>query len=130
MKIKYTFANGDISEIEVTTELGEMILELDRLEYNNHQRETRRHASLDGMDYEGEIFADGADIEADFLKALDSKVLFSAIAELLPQQQELLRKIFFESRSLVSIAHEESVSEAAIRNRLKKIYTQLQKKLQ
>lgn len=38
MKIKYTFANGEISEVEVTEEMGTEILNLDRLEYNNNHK--------------------------------------------------------------------------------------------
>ena len=54
MKVRYEFANGEISEIEVDDSLGELLLDFDRQEYNNDHKETRRHISLDGMDYEGE----------------------------------------------------------------------------
>lgn len=52
-----------------------------------------------------------------------------AIETLKPQQQELIKKVFFEKRTNVSIATEEGVTEAAIRNRLKKIYDNLRKKI-
>ena len=35
MKIRYEFTNGEISEIEVDESLGELLVELDRQEYNN-----------------------------------------------------------------------------------------------
>lgn len=47
---------------------------------------------------------------------------------LLPQQKELLKKIYFEKRSNTDIADEEGVTEAAIRNRLKKIHKKLLKR--
>lgn len=55
MKIKYQFANESI-EIEVSDDWGNILIGLDRLEYNVNQKETRRHVSLNGMDYEYEIF--------------------------------------------------------------------------
>ena len=63
MKISYEFVTGEISEIEVDDTLGEMLLDFDRQQYNNDQKETRRHVSLDGMDYEGELFASADDTE-------------------------------------------------------------------
>lgn len=57
MRVRYEFVNGEWSEIEVEDSLGELLVELDRQEYNNDHRETRRHMSLDGMDYEGALFA-------------------------------------------------------------------------
>lgn len=55
--------------------------------------------------------------------------LRAAIETLQPQQKELIKKVFFEKRTNVSIAAEEGVSETAIRNRLKKIYENLRKKI-
>ena len=42
MKIKYEFATETI-EVEVEDKWAEIVMELDRLEYNNNQTETRRH---------------------------------------------------------------------------------------
>lgn len=52
-----------------------------------------------------------------------------AIETLQPQQKALIQKVFYENRTNVDIAAEEGVSEAAIRNRLKKIYANLAKKI-
>ena len=57
------------------------------------------------------------------------KKLQEAIKTLQPQQQALIQKVFYEKRTKVDIAAEEGVTEAAIRNRLKKIYANLAKKL-
>lgn len=57
------------------------------------------------------------------------KRMWAAIDTLQPQQQALIQKVFFEGRTNVSIAAEENISEAAIRNRLKKIYNNLSKKI-
>ena len=63
MKITYEFVTGEVSEVEVDERLGGMLLDLDRQQYNNDKKETRRHVSLDGMDYEGELFVSAEDTE-------------------------------------------------------------------
>lgn len=81
------------------------------------------------MDYEGEIFADNADIEGMLIQNQGVETLHLAMQTLLPQQKELLRKVYFEGCSIVSIAHEEGVTEGAIRDRLRKTYARLKKVL-
>ena len=53
--------------------------------------------------------------------------LKDGIKSLLPNQQELFKKKFVENRTNTDIALEENVTEAAIRNRLKKIKNKLGK---
>ncbi len=65
--------------------------------------------------------------ETEYKEKLDR--LRAAIETLKPQQKELIKKVFFEKRTNVSIAAEEGVTEAAIRKRLKKIYENLSKKI-
>ncbi|GFI19266.1 hypothetical protein IMSAGC009_04446 [Lachnospiraceae bacterium] len=127
MKITYEFVTGEISEVEVDERLGGMLLDLDRQQYNNDQKETRRHVSLDGMDYEGELFASAEDTEREAERREDIARLFSAMEILSPAQRELVEKVYFEERKITDIAREEGVTEAAIRNRLKKIYFRLKK---
>lgn len=55
--------------------------------------------------------------------------LKAAIQTLQPQQISLIQKVFYKKRTNVDIAAEEGVSETAIRNRLKKIYANLAKKI-
>jgi len=57
------------------------------------------------------------------------KRLKAAIQTLQSQRISLIQKVFYENRTNVDIAAEEGVSEAAIRNRLKKIYANLAKKI-
>ena len=116
MKITYEFVTGEISEVEVDERLGGMLLDLDRQQENNDQKETRRHVSLDGMDYEGELFASAEDTEEEAVRREDMARLYSAMEALSPSQRELVKKVYFEKREITDIAREEGVSEAAIRN--------------
>lgn len=127
MKITYEFVTGEVSGVEVDERLGGMLLDLDRQQDNNDQKETRRHVSLDSMDYEGELFASAEDTEGEAVRREDMAWLYSAMEILSPAQRELLEKVYFEERKITDIAREEGVSEAAIRNRLKKIYSRLKK---
>ena len=55
--------------------------------------------------------------------------LKKAMECLLPQQKDLFNKVYLERRSNTDIAAEEGVTEAAIRNRLKKLHERLRKNL-
>ena len=129
MKITYEFVTGEISEVEVDERLGGMLLDLDRQQENNDQKETRRHVSLDGMDYEGELFASAEDTEEAVEHREDMARLYSAMEALSPSQRELVEKVYFEERTFASIAREEGVGESAIRDRMKRIYKKLEKNL-
>lgn len=53
MKIKYTFNNGENSEVEVKEELGFVIMESRRAEAALDKKEQRHCYSLDAITYEG-----------------------------------------------------------------------------
>ena len=125
MKVRYEFVNGEISEIEVDDNLGELLVDFDRQEYNNDHKETRRHTSLDGMEYEGEAFLSPADTEEQVLKQEDMARLLRAMEALTPAQRELVRRVYFENEKISKIAREEGVSHVAIHDRLKRIYQKI-----
>lgn len=129
MKITYEFVTGEVSEAEVDERLGGMLLDLDCQQENNDKKETRRHFSLDGMDYEGEIFASAEDTEREAVRREEMARLYSAMEALSPSQRELVEKVYFEERTFASIAREEGVGESAIRDRMKRIYKKLEKNL-
>ena len=56
--------------------------------------------------------------------------LYQAIEKLQPQQQELIKKIFWEGFKQVEIATAEGVEEAAISRRMSRIYARLKKILE
>jgi RNA polymerase sigma factor (sigma-70 family) len=66
-----------------------------------------------------------AEDKAKHLDALDK--LAEAMGCLLPQQKELFKKVYLDKRTNTDIAAEEGVTEAAIRNRLKKIHEKIRK---
>ena len=55
--IKYIFADGTTSEIEVTDEFYTLYAELVQQEKRNHWKETRRHISLENLNENGIDFS-------------------------------------------------------------------------
>lgn len=58
MKISYTFANGENSEVEVNEEIGTFILDSRREEDNLGRKERYHCYSFDAAEFEGEDMAD------------------------------------------------------------------------
>jgi hypothetical protein len=49
MKIKYRFVTGEVSEIEVSEELGIELAAMAHIQANRKRAETRRHQSLEAV---------------------------------------------------------------------------------
>ena len=127
MKITYEFVTGEVSGVEVDESLGGMLLDLDRQQYNNDQKETRRHVSLDSMDYEGELFASAEDTEGEAVRREDMARLYSAMEALSPSQRELVEKVYFEGRKITDIAREEGVTKQSVHERVERALKKLKK---
>lgn len=129
MVIRYEFAEGATVEIEVDDSIGEVIIEIEKQEYNKNRAETRRHNSIEKM--EEEEFAQFVDqkqnVETDVETSIRNDNLYAAISQLTSEQQELVQKVYFEDQTLTQIAKQDGVSVAAISNRLKKIQNRLKK---
>jgi RNA polymerase sigma factor (sigma-70 family) len=128
MKYTYITATGT-TEIEISEEFYDLLVDMDRQDYNTNQRETRRHCSLEAYNLDDALLPSDADIEGDLISAEQSDKLGAAIATLTPEQQELIWLVFAEDKKIVEIARADRVSEAAVRNRLRKIYARLKKVL-
>lgn len=130
IKISYRFADGHVEEMEVEQDVAETLKELDRQEYNNTQKETRRHTSLSAVDYEDErLAARNTDVPEKILRRIDAEALRRALPMLTPVQQDLVRRVFFFGDRPSDIAQEEGVDKSAITHRLERIYRQLKKSL-
>ena len=126
MKIKYEFANETI-EIEVEEEWADIVIDLDRQEYNVNHKETRRHCSLEAYNLDDALLPSDENVERDVIDDEDKKRLYKAIAALTPDQQELVRRVYFNNERLADIAREQGVSRAALTNRMNRIVSSLKK---
>lgn len=127
MVIKYKFLDNTTSEVEVDDELGKHITEMDEADYNLNRKETRRHDYISELEENGHYIADDSDPLDDVLKAERIKELMAAIEKLLPEQKELLIRVYWNNELQKNIAAEEGVSEMTISRRMKKIYVFLKK---
>lgn len=128
MKIRYEFANGEISEVEVSEELGRTLAEMTHRAALRDRAETRRHVSLDKLLSLGAQIGDGnPSVEELTEQALDMAALRRAVDQLEPQQQELLRMVYEEGRSCASIARDEGVNPRTVRERLYRAQEKLKK---
>lgn len=129
MKIQYKFVNETIS-IDVPDDWGEILIDLDRQEYNNDHKETRRHYSLEGKVYEGMDYAvEDPGLEALFAGPTDEEHLRAAIQKLDPDQQAMIRAIYFEGVSVNDYAARMGVTQSAISHRLQTVRKKLKKLL-
>lgn len=128
--IKYRFADGTTSEIEVTDKFYALYAELVQQEKRNHWKETRRHTSLNylmenGIDFE----SPAADPLSALLRGEDEERIHNAINQLSDKQKELAEKVFFKGMTLTAIAKEKGVSQPAITQQLATVLKKLKKLL-
>lgn len=100
--------------------------EFNNTTFNNNQTETRRHVSFDALEELDIDFVGEQGVTIDGEKFAE---LRDAIAKLKPEQQELLKKVFWEGIKQVEIAKSEGVDDSAISWRLARIYKRLKKSL-
>ena len=96
MKIEYRFVTGEKAAIEINGDFEEIILELDKEEYNCNRKETRRHKSLSLSDKSIENMSISSDICDDVFKNFDKEKLHNTISRLKPNEQELLHKVYLD----------------------------------
>ena len=130
-KINY-YVNGTMVEIEVEDDFASKYNELDhesKKAAERHRWHKRKHLlRLDVIDEDGEILEDGAEsTEEKVIKDEEYAALHKALKTLLPQQQDLIKKIYFEGKSQIEVARELGITDAAVRNRLRKIFEKIKK---
>lgn len=128
MKIKYEFAN-EVVEVEVDEKWAEIVMELDRCDYNNDHRETRRHSGygtfgdeagwLTTEKPETYIWIAGQTISP------DDKRFIKAVRTLTDKQKELFVAVYCNGMSIkeYALAYGIDAKAASKRNRalIKKI---------
>jgi len=129
MHVKLHLTTG-IKQLTVTEAKGKEIIELNRVEYNDNHRETRRHVSLEAYDPYGSLVQDDADPLQEIIKKEEVEQLHHSISQLNPEQQKLLMKKFWDEVKQTNIAKDEGISKMAITKRLQTIYRRLKKILE
>lgn len=127
MKIEYRFVTGEKAAIEINGDFEEIILELDKEEYNCNRKETRRHKSLSLSDKSIENMSLSSDICDDVFKNFDKEKLHNTISRLKPNEQELLHKVYLDldKINITKYANSLGVKPTVLWKRLERIRKKL-----
>ena len=92
--------------------------------FNKNRAETRRHIQMSTIDQE--LPDKNSDVVLELLDK-DYSELYRAIKKLRPQQQALVRRVFWEGLKQVEIAQQDGVAENTVSDRMRRIYQRLKK---
>ncbi len=127
MKVKYEFVNETV-EVEVDKQWATVIAELDRRDYNNDKKETRRHTTLDNGFDDGEWLAvEDKGLTALFEDTEQLDRLASAMTHLNEKQRELVKAIFFDGVKASEYADFKGISKAAVSQQLSTVRKKIKK---
>jgi len=118
VKIMYRFADGHVEELEVAQEVAETLKELDRREYNNNHRETRRHVTFDCTEEKSWLAVDDQRLSQLFDDPSEEVQLRMAINQLEQHHRNLIIAIFYRGIKIVEYARLSGVSQSAISQQL------------
>lgn len=110
MKIKYKFATGEVTEVEVSEEIGAVITVSRRAEHALEERNRRHCYSIDAVDYEGMEYTDPDTPESIHEKSERDKMLYAALETLTETQRRRLLMLA-DGLSYREIARREGVSD-------------------
>lgn len=130
-KVKYEFNKWISSEAEVMKDFAAKYAVMEHKESLVDRKETRRHQSLDkSLEHGWDIPDRRVNVEEEAERNEITQRLYKAIAQLKPQQQELIRRVYFNNEKMSDIAREEEVDASNIRHRMQRTLKILKKFLQ
>lgn len=133
-KIKYEI-DGQAIEIEVEDSVASAYVEIDaesrRNDWKHEKRAQRHYCSLERIENEGYQILGNDESPSEILERKEEfGELRAAIKQLLPQQQELIDRVYFKGQSHTEIAEELGVDRSAIGHRVGRALAALKKILQ
>ena len=90
MKITYKFTTGEVTEIEVSNEMGTVIVDSRRKEENLERKERYHCYSYDIAEFEGKEYADWNTPENITIQDYENSRLADAVSKLSPVQRKRL----------------------------------------
>lgn len=127
MKIKYQFADGTTTEVEVSEEIGAVIIDSRKAEHAQDERQ-RYHCpySYDAIDYEGEEYATDDTPETEHIRSERDARLYTALAALTETQRRRLL-ILADGLSMREIARREKADIKTVRESIEGARKKFQK---
>ena len=112
MKIKYVFADGDVSEVEVSDEIGTVILDTERNEEALKKRTSRNCYPLYEFCNNQEL-SDYTTPESELFTNIENDELYDALKHITPLQLERLLKLA-DGMSVREIARSEGTDHKSV----------------
>ena len=113
MKIKYEFADGTVSEVEVEESIGAVIVEDRRLEDNLSRKERYHCYSLNAVQFEGDEYGAMETPETQMEREMEAERISHALDGLSEVQRRRLL-MFVDGMSMREIARTENVQHRAV----------------
>lgn len=130
LKDVYVCVDNETAKVleQVDEETRRVYLQEEYLTYMSNVKYKRSNQSLEKSLENGfDVVDENQDVEENAIKNADIEKVRRAISQLEPQQQWLVKQVYFNQRTNVSIASELGVTEGAIRDRLKRIFEKIKK---
>ena len=129
--ITYKFADGSTSAVEVSDEFYSLYKDMEKADELSERKHTRRNQSLErSVDNGWDIADPDADVVVIYEIKERNERLYKAIATLTPDQQTLIKQVFFDRIPQVEIAERQGTTKMALHNKLTRILRKLKKVLQ
>ena len=129
--ITYKFADGTTSAVEVSDEFYSLYQDMEKADELSERKHSRRNQSLErSVDNGWDVADPDADVAAIFEISERNSQLYAAISTLTPEQQTLIKQVFFERIPQVEIAEQQGTTKMALHNKLTRILRKLKKVLQ
>jgi len=113
MKIKYESVTGEVTEVEVSEEIGAVIIDSRRKEENLARKERYHCYSLDAIDYAGKEYASSS-LTDDFIEDEASRTRVLAMLEQLTETQRRRLLMLADGMSCREIAIKEGTTHSKI----------------
>ncbi len=137
IEYRYEFANGEVVELRISREGAtegssndipaewmELLLDLDRREYNNNHAETRRHVSLNAIDQDDNQIP----VKTDALEEFYAEESWKAMCKVLTEREQIIADLYFrQGYKQKDIAKVFEVDDTRISQILRKVKKKLKK---
>ena len=129
--ITYKFADGTESAVEVSDEFYSLYQDMEKADELSERKHSRRNQSLErSVDNGWDIADPDADVAVLYEIKERNERLYKAISTLAPEQQTLIKQVFFDRIPQVEIAEQQGTTKMALHNKLTRILRKLKKVLQ
>lgn len=126
MKITYKFTTGEVMEVEVSNEMGTVIVDSRRKEENLERKERYHCYSYDIAEFEGKEYADWNTPENITIQDYENSRLVDAVSKLSPVQRKRLIMLS-DGLSMREIARREGVSYISVRDSIEQARKKIKK---